>query len=141
MAVSLDHLEELRNGPLVGREAVAATRAFTAPADRAVGSPAGLEGLRGGVAAGTVHSLKCSGWRTPALTPSTRYSARRGEFDRCGRVRHAQTLIRRHLRARSLTAMAFHVLERSQRIGASAEEVFGFFADPRNLEEITPPWL
>jgi ligand-binding SRPBCC domain-containing protein len=37
--------------------------------------------------------------------------------------------------------MAEHVLERSQRIRGHAGELFEFFADPRNLEEITPPWL
>jgi ligand-binding SRPBCC domain-containing protein len=34
-----------------------------------------------------------------------------------------------------------HLLEREQRIPAGPAEVFDFFADPRNLEEITPPWL
>jgi ligand-binding SRPBCC domain-containing protein len=34
-----------------------------------------------------------------------------------------------------------HMLERSQRISGEAAELFEFFADPRNLEEITPPWL
>lgn len=34
-----------------------------------------------------------------------------------------------------------HVLERSQRLGLSAERAFEFFADARNLELITPPWL
>lgn len=34
-----------------------------------------------------------------------------------------------------------HLLERSQRISADPAQVFDFFADPRNLEEITPPWL
>jgi ligand-binding SRPBCC domain-containing protein len=34
-----------------------------------------------------------------------------------------------------------HVLERSQRLPGSPEEVFGFFADAHNLEAITPPFL
>lgn len=33
------------------------------------------------------------------------------------------------------------VLQRSQVVAVSIEEAFGFFADPRNLEAITPPWL
>lgn len=32
-------------------------------------------------------------------------------------------------------------LERSQVVGAGLEEAFAFFADPWNLEAITPPWL
>jgi hypothetical protein len=32
-------------------------------------------------------------------------------------------------------------LERSQVVAAGPEEAFAFFADPRNLEAITPPWL
>jgi ligand-binding SRPBCC domain-containing protein len=32
-------------------------------------------------------------------------------------------------------------LERSQVVGAGLEQAFDFFADPRNLEAITPPWL
>lgn len=35
----------------------------------------------------------------------------------------------------------FHTLRREQWIGRPIEEVFAFFADARNLEEITPPWL
>jgi ligand-binding SRPBCC domain-containing protein len=34
-----------------------------------------------------------------------------------------------------------HVLQRSQRIPKSVDEVFTFFADARNLEAITPDWL
>lgn len=34
-----------------------------------------------------------------------------------------------------------HVLERTQRLSGSIEEVFAFFEDPMNLERITPPWL
>lgn len=37
--------------------------------------------------------------------------------------------------------MGEHLLERSQRIQAPPDEVFDFFAEARNLEEITPPWL
>jgi ligand-binding SRPBCC domain-containing protein len=37
--------------------------------------------------------------------------------------------------------MTTHLLERSQRIPAPPAEVFDFFAEARNLEEITPPWL
>jgi len=37
--------------------------------------------------------------------------------------------------------MRSHLLERSQRIPAPVDEVFEFFADVRNLEQITPPWL
>jgi ligand-binding SRPBCC domain-containing protein len=32
-------------------------------------------------------------------------------------------------------------LERSQVVAAGLEEAFAFFADPWNLEAITPPWL
>ena len=35
----------------------------------------------------------------------------------------------------------FHTLRREQWIPSPIEEVFAFFADAHNLEEITPPWL
>jgi hypothetical protein len=59
-AVALDHLEGLRDRPLIGGEAVTAGGALAAPADAAVRDAAGLEGLGGGVAAGTVHSSQCT---------------------------------------------------------------------------------
>jgi ligand-binding SRPBCC domain-containing protein len=34
-----------------------------------------------------------------------------------------------------------HVLERRQRLELPAERAFAFYADARNLEAITPPWL
>lgn len=34
-----------------------------------------------------------------------------------------------------------YALERTQIVPLGLDEAFGFFADPRNLEEITPPWL
>jgi ligand-binding SRPBCC domain-containing protein len=34
-----------------------------------------------------------------------------------------------------------HVLERTQVVPFPVEDAFGFFADARNLERITPPWL
>ena len=34
-----------------------------------------------------------------------------------------------------------YALERRQIVNAPPEEAFAFFADPRNLEAITPPWL
>jgi ligand-binding SRPBCC domain-containing protein len=34
-----------------------------------------------------------------------------------------------------------HELERTQVVAAAPEEAFAFYADPRNLEAITPPWL
>jgi ligand-binding SRPBCC domain-containing protein len=37
--------------------------------------------------------------------------------------------------------MSIHVLRREQRLEAPPEDVFPFFADPRNLEAITPPIL
>lgn len=35
----------------------------------------------------------------------------------------------------------YHTLRREQWIPLPLDEVFAFFADARNLEEITPPWL
>lgn len=37
--------------------------------------------------------------------------------------------------------MRTYVLQREQRIPRPIDEVFDFFADARNLEAITPPWL
>jgi len=37
--------------------------------------------------------------------------------------------------------MRLHRLERVQRFSLPPDEVFPFFADARNLEAITPPWL
>jgi len=37
--------------------------------------------------------------------------------------------------------MSDRVLERSQVVPVGVEEAFAFFADPWNLEAITPPWL
>jgi ligand-binding SRPBCC domain-containing protein len=37
--------------------------------------------------------------------------------------------------------MRFHTLRRRQLIPALPEDVFAFFADAGNLEELTPPWL
>jgi ligand-binding SRPBCC domain-containing protein len=34
-----------------------------------------------------------------------------------------------------------HVFEQRQRLELPAEQAFAFFADARNLEAITPPWL
>ncbi len=34
-----------------------------------------------------------------------------------------------------------HLLRRTQHLQAGIDEVFSFFEDPRNLGEITPPWL
>jgi ligand-binding SRPBCC domain-containing protein len=34
-----------------------------------------------------------------------------------------------------------YVLERTQVVPVELEEAFAFFADPHNLERITPPWL
>jgi ligand-binding SRPBCC domain-containing protein len=43
------------------------------------------------------------------------------------------------LKVRTLTAD--RVLERSQVVPVDVEKAFAFFADARNLEVITPPWL
>jgi ligand-binding SRPBCC domain-containing protein len=37
--------------------------------------------------------------------------------------------------------LTVHVLTREQRLPGSPEDVFPFFGDARNLEDITPPWL
>ena len=37
--------------------------------------------------------------------------------------------------------MRAHVLQREQLVAAPVAEVFAFFAEARNLERITPPWL
>ena len=37
--------------------------------------------------------------------------------------------------------MTEYVLERTQVVPVPIEEAFTFFADARNLERITPPWL
>ena len=37
--------------------------------------------------------------------------------------------------------MSDQILERTQRIGLPADEVFDLFGDAFNLERITPPWL
>jgi hypothetical protein len=37
--------------------------------------------------------------------------------------------------------MPLHLLERGQAVQGEAAEIFRFFADARNLETITPPWL
>lgn len=37
--------------------------------------------------------------------------------------------------------MTIHVLEREQRLPRPPGDAFAFFADARNLEAITPPWL
>jgi ligand-binding SRPBCC domain-containing protein len=45
------------------------------------------------------------------------------------------------MRASRTGTGADHELVRTQVVPISPEEVFAFFAEPRNLEEITPPWL
>ena len=40
-----------------------------------------------------------------------------------------------------MTRRRVHVLERTQRLDLPAEQAFAFYADARNLEAITPPWL
>jgi len=37
--------------------------------------------------------------------------------------------------------MSLHLLEREQVVPRPVDEVFAFFAQARNLERITPPWL
>jgi ligand-binding SRPBCC domain-containing protein len=37
--------------------------------------------------------------------------------------------------------MRLHLLEREQLVARPVDEVFAFFAEARNLEAITPPWL
>jgi ligand-binding SRPBCC domain-containing protein len=37
--------------------------------------------------------------------------------------------------------MKIHLLEREQYLSLPVDEVFPFFAEARNLERITPPWL
>ena len=41
----------------------------------------------------------------------------------------------------ALPAQPDRVIERSQVVPVEIDEAFAFFADPRNLEAITPPWL
>jgi hypothetical protein len=54
--IALDHLQRLRDGPLVGGEAMTTLRALApAPKSGATLGLAGLEDGGGGVAAGTVH--------------------------------------------------------------------------------------
>lgn len=40
-----------------------------------------------------------------------------------------------------MSSASVHVLARSQRLDLSVERAFAFYADARNLETITPPWL
>jgi len=40
-----------------------------------------------------------------------------------------------------MAGRGIYVLERSQRLELAPDAAFGFFADARNLERITPPWL
>ena len=37
--------------------------------------------------------------------------------------------------------MRFHTVRREQQVPRPPDEVFDFFSDARNLDEITPPWL
>jgi hypothetical protein len=37
--------------------------------------------------------------------------------------------------------LSYHTLRREQRLPGPPDAVFTFFADPHNLEAITPPWL
>ena len=37
--------------------------------------------------------------------------------------------------------MRVHLLERSQRVEVPVDRAFAFYADARNLEPLTPPWL
>jgi hypothetical protein len=61
MAVALDHLQSLRDRPLVGGEAMPARRALATPAKGgAVLGLAGLEDGGGGVAVGAIHSSESS---------------------------------------------------------------------------------
>ena len=46
----------------------------------------------------------------------------------------------RHTRA-SGAPVKFHTMRREQQIARPIDQVFAFFSDARNLEEITPPWL
>jgi len=41
----------------------------------------------------------------------------------------------------SVPLVGSHRLERTQLVPGDLEDVFAFFESPRNLEEITPPWL
>ena len=43
--------------------------------------------------------------------------------------------------ADAAAAVRFHTLRQEQWIARPLEEVFAFFAEARNLEKITPPWL
>jgi len=43
--------------------------------------------------------------------------------------------------ASTAATVKFHTLRRELQILRPLDEVFGFFSDARNLEEITPPWL
>ena len=43
--------------------------------------------------------------------------------------------------ARPAASVKFYTLRRQQWIPRPVDQVFAFFSDARNLEEITPPWL